>query len=179
MGHINSKRASYYIIKLPLAISGGLLSWTRSVMRFHWPLTKLNEDLSMLIPKSSLQSIPLSLQRPFGDGMYAYTVPGVSQETVCQSDVLVSYRPSPAPFVLHINLVLKQSEPFGCFPPSQPLTTGPPLKPGSFPPWTQSKPPSKATSYVTIILWNALPSLVFHSVYNCAPLASEEKLPCG
>jgi hypothetical protein len=52
-------------------------------MRFHWPPVKLNEDLSMLMPKSLLQMISFSLQRPFGDGMYAYTGPGVSQETVC------------------------------------------------------------------------------------------------
>ena len=84
---------------------------------------------------------------------------------------------SPFPFVRHIILVLKQSEPFGSLPPEHPVEFGPPLNPGSFPPLTQLKPESKAMSYDTIILWNTCPSVAFHSPYNCAPLVSDEKLP--
>lgn len=42
--------------------------------------------------------------------------------------------PSPAPLALHISRVLKQVVPFVASPPEHPWVSGPPLKPGSFPP---------------------------------------------
>jgi hypothetical protein len=45
--------------------------------------------------------------------------------------------PSPAPLVRHISLVEKQPVPSVWFPPEQPWVSGPPRRPGSFPPWFQ------------------------------------------
>lgn len=68
--------------------------------------------------------------------------------------------PSPSPDFLHIILVLKQV-PSDADPPSQVSASGPPLRPGSFPPLTQSKVESNATSYVKSAVLNGSP-VVFH-----------------
>jgi len=70
------------------------------------------------------------------------------------------YVPSPSPDFLHIILVLKQV-PSDADPPSQVFAPGPPLRPGNFPPLTQSKVESNATSYVKSIVLNASP-VEFH-----------------
>jgi len=55
--------------KFPLATSGGLFICTSMVMRFHCPLTKLNDPRWTLTPKSSLHNIPLLLHSPLGVGI--------------------------------------------------------------------------------------------------------------
>jgi hypothetical protein len=70
------------------------------------------------------------------------------------------YVPSPSPDFLHIILVLKQV-PSDADPPSQVFASGPPLSPGNFPPLTQSKVESNATSYVKSTVLNASP-VEFH-----------------
>ena len=43
--------------------------WTLKGNNTYWPLTKLKEFRSMLVPKSELQVMPESLQRLLGVGM--------------------------------------------------------------------------------------------------------------
>ena len=70
------------------------------------------------------------------------------------------YVPSPSPNFLHIIRALKQV-PSDLDPPSQVFGSCPPLKPGSFPPWTQLKLEANATSYVKSAVLNASP-VEFH-----------------
>ena len=44
---------------------------------------------------------------------------------------------------------------------------------------TKSKSASKATSYVSNMLWNVEPSVVFHKEKSCMPLASLPTWPAG
>ena len=112
----------------------------------HCPVFRVNEPRCTLTPKSSLQVMFGLPQMLLGRKMYAYTVPALFHSLLN----VVGRRaiPSPAPCALHITRVLKQSLPLGWLPPAQPLTAGPPLRPGNFPPLTQSKFLSNATSYV-------------------------------